>query len=122
MNTETHEIKLKLYNEETNNAITVTLDVDIEIEPTEYESGHLFYRGGFNIENVNVANDFSFAGKKYSANKEFPNHLKKYIEYSVKGDPWNMDQHKVNVLFLDEVEKQIEDLGIEIPEKRYPGI
>jgi hypothetical protein len=121
MSIETHEIKLELYNEDTKASTEVIFDVEVEIEATEYEGATLFYKGGVNIESIKISRDFSFSGKKYAVD-ELPNHLKKYIQYSVDGDPWNMNEHQLNVLFLEEIEHQIDNLNIEVPTKKYPGL
>lgn len=76
-----HTVEIDLYADpEQEQPQTVYVEAVVYTSPAEYEGGHQYYAGDFEITSLTIAQSFKFKGKIFKQGQAFPVELIPYIE------------------------------------------
>ena len=114
------ETTIELEHEETGEYLEVPLIVRYDVEPTEYEGGHVFYQGGIAVNSVLLGDTVQFGGMQVKKGDWFPkewlNHIGEHQFWSGK-----MSNESPESYFYDRIGQKIAQEGdVHVPSQRYP--
>ena len=114
------ETSIELEHEETGEYAEVPLIVRFDVEPTEYEGGHLFYQGGVQVNSVLLGDNVMFGGMQVKKGDWFPREWMEHVgEHHFYGD--RTSNEGIESYFYRKIgEKLAQEGDIHVPTQRYP--